>query len=440
MNEWQQLGPELADLLGKRLTAVARELADEVTGFGYTNRRVAATSKRVDSGFSPGSPGSIFEPLHSSVEADGFRYHPRRRNHTKQAFNDRLDDLREQKATDVELALTDKGCIGVLMRILGRSSYKDFEHDLYFTDVEAQKHIAVLNLMFAAPEMATGAVVLRLRKLNRARDELGALHGNPVKDVGRKAVELRVREAKIRIDHHSRMLEGEIAAARREWARTTPSQWRNLRTMRWLIRMNGHHRLLMKGARLIDKFNFMLETSSSPAQFFSRVGKDSELASIAGVRKALAGKDHTTITATGYIKHFHSGQQALRNADGEPLMHPDTHRRAGTPYVRTTAPDYRNFAANSFGQVDMTNDGHAKMGGFVNFDYGWYQIPGDRLASVYDAPYMFGQFGDVLHANHADYNSWLRRQDPMVVYQSSLDRFARGVWGQDQFVLGIAFV
>ncbi|MFC9435962.1 hypothetical protein [Nocardia sp. NPDC057030] len=429
MNQWPESARDMADQVAKVLTRIAENDAKHFMLLIRTYRDAAVEAKNLDRRLPSMFSEPIFDSLLSSKELDDKLYHVTRKIHSKHVFNERLDNLRGRTATTEELALTDYGCVGLLFRLLGRTRYQEFTHDLYFTDSAAQWQLANLNRLFGPPEMATGVVVMRLRKLDRARADLDdALHDNELSGIRRKSLQAQVNEARIRIEHHERMLKIETKVAKERWAMRTPRDWHSLRQARWKVSIEGHLRLLTKGTKLVDKFNHLLSSSSGKSDFFYRVKNDVDLSSTKGIPEALPDKKLASISARGYFKHFHSGQQAIRGADDAPLLHPDSHRRAGVPHVRVTGPDYRNFNANYFDQVDMTNDGHAKMEGFTYFDYGWY------------VQHSRDQIGEVIHANHNDLRHWFRPQDPMVVYQSGIARFAKVVPGQDQFVWGIAFV
>jgi hypothetical protein len=75
---------------------------------------------------------------------------------------------------------------------------------------------------------------------------------------------------------------------------------------------------------------------------------------------------------------------------------PKTHKKA----------DLKAFRPDRKGRVDMSGYDYLAQPGFVNFDYGWWDDASDSF----------------WHANHLEYGN---RKDPMIVLQSTRDKFAK---------------
>ncbi|MEV2226817.1 hypothetical protein AB0E01_44340 [Nocardia vinacea] len=190
-------------------------------------------------------------------------------------------------------------------------------------------------------------------------------------------------------------------------------------------RIAGDTRTFEKVSNYAQKFRDILATKPvNIEEFMRQVKAEPELAQLRGVDDHLPSDNPSEWTPVIYSKHFWSGQEMVRDSNGNLVF------KEGKFETRATnTPDSSRFEPNpTTGQVSMSGDHNEAKPGYVNFDYGLYDE----------------QTGNWWHANHADPRVYPAAghplHDPMKVYQSTPEKFFSSYSDFDSSVIGIGFV
>lgn len=313
--------------------------------------------------------------------------HPRiQRSYLKDDYIKMWENKIGRKLSSRELIVLDTGCYGVTTLRFDTVLRFDLQHrdpptNLAFGDLVTYGVIAEAEQILAPGELANGVVndINRVyqaaqHELMEARTAAGATDNSPT-----------VVAARQKVDNLEQTLNHARAEAKKIWKEISEEYRKEFEQVRETAKREGGHRTFELVSRYVAKFEAILATKPADIhEFMQLVKADDELALLQDVDRYLPDGNPAEWETIIFSKHIWSGQ-------GEYEPNPDRF-----------APDATT------GQIDMSGDKFKGKHGYIKFDYAWY----DPVSKNW------------WHANHAERpEAHLRERDPMLVLQSSHDKF-----------------
>lgn len=333
----------------------------------------------------------------------------RRRTFTKAEYITMWERRTGRRMTANELGTLDRGCVGMTMLRLGRTSGNP-PLNLMFGHPRTPRHDTALALGEAA-----NAEIRRCRALRvAAYDDLAEARRRPGADDASPAVRQRID----RVMETEYDLQQARVAARNAWVDIPAERVLQARSDRAEARVHDGQQALALARNYAAKFEDLFATRpAGTTDLLRRIQDDPDLSKLSGV----AGNLPTTGAPADwepviFAKHLWSGQDYVRDRTGREILHNGRPRGEATD-----TPKYGRFTPRQeTGQVNMWGDFNQNRLGFLNFDYAWYDTPTDTW----------------WRANHSDTGD---PQRPMLVYQSTSEDFLAGSADFDTTVVGIGF-
>ncbi|WP_280422539.1 hypothetical protein [Nocardia carnea] len=333
----------------------------------------------------------------------------RRRTFTKAEYITMWERRIGRRMTADELRTLDRGCVGMTMLRLGRTSGNP-PLNLMFGHPRTPRHDTAIALGEAA-----NAEVRRCRALRvAAYEDLAEARRRPDTTDASPAVRERIDRA-LETEYD---LQQARTAARNAWMDIPADRVAQARAARAEARVHDGHQALAIARNYAAKFDDLLATRPPDTTgFLRRVQEDPDLSKLTGVADDLpttgAPADWEPVI---FAKHLWSGQDHVRDSNGREIL--DNGRPRGEA---TDTPKHGRFTPRqATGQVNMWGDFNQNRLGFLNFDYAWYDAPTDTW----------------WRANHSETGDPRR---PMLVHQSTSEEFLTGSADFDTTVVGIGF-
>lgn len=411
----QQIGRSFGEITGRyrsSLRSRTKVLRESLGELSHTQRNSADLVRQSVPEISRREPDtmgrSLAPPLEPHRNVDSYGMPETRRKYTKGEYIEMWERKIGRKMTALEKSVLDQGCVGITKLHLGR--YEELPPmNLAFGDPKSHDTIMKAEKILAPGEIANADVQFWRRQLARA-EELMRTRGTAWSATDGSGV---TREALEHIDHCKRTLEQARSEAKEAWSNLAKEYKREAIETRNAARLEGNQRTFERVRGYVSKFNEILAAKPADAGEFMRLVKaDPDLTRLRDVEQHLPPGDPSEWKAMIYSKHFWSGQDDTTKSD---TSHPRGYLE-GTP-----DPDATRFSPDpATGQVDMSGDLNQAKPGYVNFDYACYD----------------DETGSWWHANHGEYND---PNDPMMIYQSTSDRFFSGHSDFDSSVICIGF-
>lgn len=352
-------------------------------------------------------------PLDLVTDRDPFGRPRTRRAYSKEEFVGMWQVVTGYPVTTAQRAALDRGCVGVTMLRLGLTEDMP-PTNLAFADSRARSTIAGAETVLAPGEVATRKVRYRRAYLAAAHAQLAAVRARYGGNDDCAAVHAEYK----RVQDTQYALARARAEARDIWTGIPKADKHTARSARTAAKIDNGHRSFERVSAYAAKFTAILARGPrDTAEFLRAVAADPALALLREVDRHLPSGSPQRWQTVIYAKHFWSGQERLRDHNGEFVYTSTGLRRThatATPCPTRFVPD------PTTGQVDMSGDFLHGKPGHTNFDYGFYD-PGS--ASWW-------------HANHHELGD---KDLPMRIYQSAPQRFFAGRTDFDCSVICIGF-